>query len=121
MLWTAVVALYLGIVEVLQVDLVFFAVLTVWFVIVGTLRIAFGRRIACLVSVLAGVVLSVCGIGFVLVYPGRTVDWGRSLTGALFMGLIIGSLTGFVLFAVTDWGFRFVNWADNRMRTKTDE
>jgi hypothetical protein len=76
MLWTMVVALYLGVIVFFQVDLILVAVLTVWLVVVGTLRIAFDRRIGCLVSVMVGVLLLgwftwvglLCGIVFGLIF-----------------------------------------------------
>jgi hypothetical protein len=110
MLWTVVVALYLGIVGVLQVDLSIFAVFTGWLIVVGVLRIAVGSKVAGVLSILAGLPLCV----FVLcqfewfIFPCFIIVFG-------------GPVFGLVLFLIVEGGFRVVDWADNLMRTKTDD
>jgi hypothetical protein len=120
-LWTVVVALYLSIVTVFQVDLIIFAVLTVWFVVVGMLRVAFGRKVAGIVSVVAGAAIFGWGACVITLMYVPSLGWIELTIRALPMGLVVGGPFGFLFFSVVECAFRFVDWADNLMRTKTDE
>jgi hypothetical protein len=76
---------------------------------------AFGRKVACILSVAAGAILLVCvGYTGIIAYSIETAI-------GVFVGMILfGISLGFLLFLIVEGGFRFVNWADNLMRTKTD-
>jgi hypothetical protein len=119
MLWTVVVALYLSIVTVFQVDLIIFAVLTVWFLVVGLFRIGLSSKAAWASSVVAGAVLFGGGMCVDCHSPG--VSWIELLTGALPMGMSGGALYGCMFFLIVEAAFRFVDWADNKMRSKAHE
>ena len=108
MLWTVVVAIYLGIVVALQLELSVFVGATVWFVIVGILRVA-NYDVAFLASVVAGVVLYEYGLYTDIDSFG---GWTDSFVLALLIGALGGSVLGCFLFVFVQGGFRFVDWAD---------
>jgi hypothetical protein len=114
LLGTAVVAVWLGILRVLEVGPTLVALVTALFVGVGILRMALGRKVACLVSLL-GVAVPAGGFAFV---PFHAHIGSITL---LVYSLYIGVVFGCSLFLIVELGFCFVDWADIRMRTKADE
>jgi hypothetical protein len=118
-----VVAFVLGIIVVFQVDLIIFAVLTVWFVVVGILRIAFRPWVVCLLSVVAGALMAQVTYKWNVVEAELGLDTGfiEGFLCTLYMGSFGGAIYGCLFFLFVEAGFRFVDWADNLMRTRSDE
>ena len=123
LLWTAVVALYLGIPSMLGVDLqerrnlMSFVSLGLWAIVVGLVRTVFNDRAAAAFSAVMGVIL--CAVALYL-----TARWSRvnpfDFPGHVIWGLVWGGLIGLNVFAFVELAFRGVDWVDNRMRTKPD-
>ena len=113
LLWTVVLALYLGVARMLGMPPIALAVLTLWIAVVAGLRAAFGPVVAAIVSPAIGAVL-----GGWFEYTGPALDPpGPSPLGP---GIALGGLFGCVLFAAVELSCRAVNWADNVMRTRHD-
>jgi hypothetical protein len=110
-----VVAVYLSIVGVLQVPPAYFPNLGGSFVLVGLLRIAFGPRKTHLLSV-----VGVAGyLWYFVCIPPFSLDF-EVIWWALYLGAAGGIVFGSVLFLIVEGGFRFVDWADNLLRTKAE-
>jgi hypothetical protein len=125
MLWTLVVALYLSIFEVIPLHPIGFTIFTVWLIVVGVLRMAFGRKVACLFSVVAGIYVGILrallGWTVAALVSSGTGLFLPSVDRANLMDAVGGALVGLVVFLLVECGFRSVDWADRLMPTKTDD
>jgi hypothetical protein len=117
MLWTVVVASYFGIFGLLEVHPVVSAILAAWVAVVGSLRITFGGRLACILSVVAGAVYFGCA-GYVIASPSHIGSIEFFFLALMALG---GTVIGLILFGALEGALRFVNWADNLMRTQSDQ
>ena len=104
LLWTAVVAIWLGVLKMLDSQPFVLVVLTLRVLIVGSVRAALSPIVAAETSVILAMMIKLgyvpCGFG--------------SLP-------LVGLSDAFFVFAFVEVSFRVVAWADNLMRTKTDE
>jgi len=114
LLWTAVVALVLGVAATFGEEA---AIPAGWIIVLGVVRVAFGSKVAGVLSVLAGVILSAC-LAYVLTTHSRP---GPDPVEAIPAGVIVGILFGLAMFAITEYLYLAVDWADNHMQTKTDD
>jgi hypothetical protein len=113
MLWTAIIALYLGIVGAIQVGPLVSTVLVVYVVFVVVIRMAFGQKLACVSSVV------IAGLLFLLFFVasfGRFAAWPLSCVALCVSAC--GAVYGFLLFAMVELTFRFVEWADKSLQKR---
>jgi hypothetical protein len=72
-------------------------------------------RAACLLSIVGVASYSWCFV-FVPSFSLRAeVMW------ALYLGAVVGIVFGCIAFLIVECGFRVVDWADNLMRSKSDD
>jgi hypothetical protein len=114
MLWMFVVAFWFGFFGMLHPGILVISML--WLPVAGIVRIMFRPRVACILSVAAGALLFVC-VG----YTGIIAYSIETAIGVFVDMLLFGTTIGFLLFLIVEGGFRFVDWADNKMRSTTDE
>jgi hypothetical protein len=118
MLWTVVVAVFLGIFEMFGFGWIGCVLAACWLAVVGLLRGTAGGRAACLVSIVIGTVL--IGWCSYLVYVTASPRPPFNPVIVLFAA-IWGSAYGLFVFVLTTAVCSAVNWADNLMRPKTDD
>jgi hypothetical protein len=106
LLWTAVVALWLGLVASLEVSTTHALVLSAWAAFVGIARFESGPRLAVFMSLVAAL--------WVLVFYYFSFD-------DILSSMIVLVAIGLLVFAFVEVSFRLVNWSDHRMETKKDE
>ena len=104
LIWTAVVALYLGFVTSLGIPPVAIGFITSWAVVVGILRQAIGPMVAASLSVIGGGIVFAFG-----------EDWGAFH----WPGPFWGCLAGWFVFVLLETAFRAIEYADNFIEEKT--
>jgi len=114
LLWTAVVALLLGVAATFGEEAWISAG---WIIVVGIVRVAFGPKVGGVLSVAAGMILVAAFLCLVFVAS----EPGPRIGEAVAVGVIFGGLFGLAMFSITEYLYLAVNWADNLMQTRTDD
>ncbi len=109
LLWTAVVVVYVAFWRITRANWIGLFFVAPWIATLGVCRILLGLWAAVLLWVLTGVLINVWGIGDDGVVKSQVVSmaiqiWEHGTWHYVFLEL----------------SFHAVNWADDRMRTKTD-
>jgi hypothetical protein len=106
MLWITTVAVSLSVLKTLRLEFsVGGVVVTLWIAVVGAVRATLGPAEAAILSLLGGATVAAC-------IPAMVP------ASELLMPVVLTS--GFIPFLVVEATWRIVNWADNLIRTKTD-
>lgn len=113
LLWTAVVAMFLGLLGMIEVALSTLLILTSWATIVGVARAIFNTEVAGLMSVAIGVVL---GVWLTFLVSPFSVGVFSYAVYAMMFGLF-----GLFVCVFVEVAFRAVDWLDNLIRTKTGD
>jgi hypothetical protein len=114
LLWTAVAALVLGWATTFRQEEAW--VIACWILTFGVVRVAFGFWVAGILSIGAGAIF-----GGWLGYIAAT-RFNPNIGLDLFKHyVVVGCVSGFILFGVVELIVRVVEWADNLMRTKSDD
>ena len=87
MLWTAVVAVYFGVLQSLQASGEFIAILTGWIVIGWSIRVFIGPGMAFVASLVPATLLVISAIRAA---PDRGSDVGGLVIGVIFLAPIVG-------------------------------
>ena len=109
LLWTAVVALLLGLATSLG-DWGWF--LACWLLFIGVLRAAFGPKVAGILSVAVPVIVA-CAVAMTR-HPGPS--FGDLLVDAF----LVGAFVGLAMFVIVEGAIGLVNWADKVLGPKSD-
>ena len=117
-LWTAVVALGLGVFKMSEMPPILLAWLTPWLVLVGVLRVALGAKVAAAASAMIGVILAVSLVFVSAMAIGRPLAFEDYLS--CFVGVLMFGLFGLFVAGGVAYAFHAVNRLDDLMRTKTD-
>jgi hypothetical protein len=127
LLWTAVAAVYLGVLSLVSFEPCFSLSLTSYLILVGIVRARWGSRVGCGCSVAVPLVPLLCLAGFSLLGiigefsydngpSGQAVEW---CLGVLAWSIVCCAV-GFIVFGCVELTLRAVDWADNLMETKGD-
>ena len=115
LLWTAVVAVLLGVAASLGDGAWLLACCVL---VVCVLRVAFGSKVAGILSVAAALILYV---SFSLLAYMATSNPNPVLAGVVvIMRGAIGGLVGLAMFGIAEGAVRGVNWADKLLETTSD-
>jgi hypothetical protein len=114
LLWTAVVSLYCGLCKTAKMSLTEFIYLTAMVAAAGVLRAVTGIKLGCCLSM-------VCGVLWVevwdsLIVPSSLRSPGFSVLDAAVV--VLGLLSGGVIFILVCSASVVVNWADSLMRRR---
>jgi hypothetical protein len=112
LLWTAVVALLLGVATSLGEGV---WLLACWVLVVCAIRCAFGPNVAVILSVGGGAIL-----GGALGYALPHTDPGPDPVERAMQGVIVGGFFGLATFGIVEGAFRAVNWVDKAFEPKSD-
>jgi hypothetical protein len=115
LLWTAVVAVLLGIATT-TFTIGDSLLLTCWIVLVGAIRLALGTKAARMLSVVAGMMLG----GFVGYFASEATLPGLDPVEATVTGLTTGFFCGLATFVGVEVLVRVVNWVDKVFEAKSD-
>jgi len=114
LLWTAVVAIWLGVLTMLPLGPPLSTLLTLWVVVVGVVRVAIRPLAAAFTSV-------VMAFGVALIHDYSGLLYYDDLHPPyMFVFPPAFGLYAVVIFAFVELALRAVNWVDNLMRTKSD-
>ena len=119
-LWTAIVALLLGVLKALSMGACASVSLAGYLVIVYVLRVAYGPKIACMFAVMT-VVPTLCLSLVYGVFTGHPL-WrlapADTLLVMMAIGIVLGCVLGMIGFALVEIVFRTVEWIDRFIETK---
>jgi len=113
------VAVWLGILKMLEMDPVWILLLTSWLIVIGVVRVAFGVNVAIALSVAVAMILILVLSLLYLALPHRYPI--SDVQGWMVTGLMGGAFLGLTMFGIAEGLVRAVNWVDSLMETKSDE
>jgi hypothetical protein len=117
LLWTAVVAVLLGIATTLGEVA---AGLVCWTIPVCAIRCAFGPKVAGVLSLAAAVILSVSFSCLFYMTSHPHAASAEAAIAAVIGGGTVGGLFGLATFGIVEGAVRGVNWVDKVLETKSD-
>jgi len=112
LLWTAVVALFLGFLRMVELGPILCVSVLCWAVMIRSLRTVFGLTVVAVVAVLSGAVLT----AFRFCLPPLAVNWLE----ATLLAAALGGVYGFAVFAFSEVAALAIDSLDSHMETKTD-
>jgi len=116
LLWTAVVALVLGIATTLGMEDSFvFLILVCWTILIGAIRYGFGPKAAGILSSVAWAILG--GVHGYVGY-GLMRQFGPGRAEGAVQGLMAGGFYGLAMFGIVEGLARVVNWAARVLETR---
>jgi len=126
LLWTAVWALYLGLLKLGRVSLLGGAALTVYFGIIFAIRIRWGYErgsvwTSTVTSALTAFLIVCQNIVHLITSPSFWSDVFRGLLPGLFIFGFLGFVLGLIAFWIVHWLVRFVDWVDKLMEGKSSD